>query len=262
MYTSNNTLTEGFPSIDCTELRAVCPDFVGAAVCARIQNSAYSDALWQEIEHFIADYRQRYTVDSIKEMPAIQATRDAYRRCGKDPSRYRPSGEALIRRTLQGKPLYQVNTVVDLINLASIAFGYSIGGFDADKIEKKGGEEIKDKRLEIRDKVTSESNHNSTLYSLLSALFLGIGREGEPYEGIGRGPLNIAGLPVYRDAVGGIGTPTSDHERTKLSLDTTHLLAIVNGYDGNRQNTLSCAQFIQELLRKYAASDGGVIIEF
>lgn len=263
MYTSTNTLTEGFPSIDCTELRAVCPDFVGAAVCARIQNSAYSDALWQEIEHFIADYRQRYTVDSIKEMPAIQATRDAYRRCGKDPSRYRPSGEALIRRTLQGKPLYQVNTVVDLINLASIAFGYSIGGFDADKIEKKGEKgESREQRVESKDEVTSESNHHSTLYSLLSALFLGIGREGEPYEGIGRGPLNIAGLPVYRDAVGGIGTPTSDHERTKLSLDTTHLLAIVNGYDGNRQNTLSCAQFIQELLRKYAASDGGAVIEF
>ena len=263
MYTSNNTLTEGFPSIDCTELRAVCPDFVGAAVCARIQNSAYSDALWQEIEHFIADYRQRYTVDSIKEMPAIQATRDAYRRCGKDPSRYRPSGEALIRRTLQGKPLYQVNTVVDLINLASIAFGYSIGGFDADKIEKKGEKgESREQRVESKDEVTSESNHHSTLYSLLSALFLGIGREGEPYEGIGRGPLNIAGLPVYRDAVGGIGTPTSDHERTKLSLNTTHLLAIVNGYDGNRANTLSCAQFIQELLRKYAASDGGAVIEF
>lgn len=96
----------------------------------------------------------------------------------------------------------------------------------------------------------------------IAHLTLGIGREGEPYEGIGRGPLNIAGLPVYRDAIGGIGTPTSDHERTKLSLETTQLLALVNGYDGNRQHTNACAQFIQALLVKYAQSDGGTMLEF
>ena len=93
-------------------------------------------------------------------------------------------------------------------------------------------------------------------------LVLGIGTEGEPYEGIGRGPLNIAGLPVYRDSLGGIGTPTSDHERTKLTLGTTRLLTIVNGYDGNRATTLACARFLQDLLKKYANSNGGIIIEF
>ena len=216
------------------EIRERCPEFVGAAVFADVDNSQFSSELWQEIDSFIDDYRNRYTIDSIKQMPSIEATRTAYRRCGKDPSRYRPSGEALVRRTLQGKELYRVNTLVDLINLASIAYGYSIGGFDADKI-------VPDSHL---------------------SLTLGIGREDEPYEGIGRGPLNIAGLPVYRDAIGGIGTPTSDHERTKLSLDTTHLLTIVNGYDGNRQNTLSCAHFLQDLLRRFAHSDGGKVIEF
>ncbi|MCR4993872.1 MAG: hypothetical protein K6A32_00580 [Bacteroidales bacterium] len=211
------------------EIRQRCPEFVGAAVLADIRNSEYDAQLWSEINGFITDYRARYTVDSIKTMPSIEATRTAYRRCGKDPSRYRPSGEALVRRTLKGNDLYQVNTVVDLINLASIAYGYSIGGFDASKIQG-------------------------------DALCLGIGREGEPYEGIGRGPLNIAGLPVYRDACGGIGTPTSDHERTKLDLQSTRLLAIVNGYDGNSGNVQACARFIQELVRKYADSDGGSII--
>ena len=213
------------------EIRQRCPEFTGAAVIAAVQNSEHDTALWDEINGFIADYRQRYTVDSLKEMPSIEATRTAYRRCGKDPSRYRPSGEALVRRTLKGNELYQVNTVVDLINLASIAYGYSIGGFDYEKIE---GE----------------------------TLTLGIGQEGEPYEGIGRGVLNIAGLPVYRDAIGGIGTPTSDHERTKLTLETKTLLTIVNGYDGNRENVVACAEFIQALLRKYASSDGGQLIEF
>ena len=88
-------------------------------------------------------------------------------------------------------------------------------------------------------------------------LTLGIGREGEPYEGIGRGQINIHGLPVYRDALGGVGTPTSDHERTKMTIDTRHLVVLINGYDGNKQRVEENAQYIQELLRKYAQSDGG-----
>ena len=83
-------------------------------------------------------------------------------------------------------------------------------------------------------------------------LYLGVGREGEPYEGIGRGMVNIAGMPVYRDAEGGIGTPTTDHERTKLSLSTTHLLALVNGYDGNKAQVERCAQYIVQLTEQFA----------
>ncbi|MCM1311747.1 MAG: phenylalanine--tRNA ligase beta subunit-related protein [Bacteroides sp.] len=213
------------------ELRAACPAFVGAAVYAELVNTEYSSELWVDIENFVRKYRECYDVSSIKQMPSIEATRLAYRKCGKDPSRYRPSGEALVRRVLQGKELYHVDTAVDLVNLASIAYGYSIGGFDYDKI-------------------------------VGSTLELGVGCEGEPYEGIGRGMLNICGMPVYRDSVGGIGTPTSDNERTKMSLSTTRILALVNGYDGNRENVRACALYIQDLLRKYAMSDGGEIVEF
>lgn len=212
------------------EIRTACPTFKGIAVYAAVKNSPYCAALWKEIEDFTRQYRQKYTPDSIKQMETIRATREAYKRCGKDPSRYRPSGEALCRRILKGQDLYQIDTLVDLINLVSIATGYSIGGFDADKI--KG------------DKLS-----------------LGIGKKDEPYEGIGRGPLNIEGMPVYRDAAGGIGTPTSDHERTKLSLETTHLLAIINGYSGEK-GLNEAAAYLQALLRKYAASNEVVLIEF
>ena len=112
------------------ELKAAWPSFQGAAVLAEVTNSAYSEPLWKRIQEFTELYRQRYTVDSIKDMPAIQATRQAYKKCGKDPSRYRPSSEALCRRILRGLPLYQIDTLVDLINLASIYSGHSIGGFD------------------------------------------------------------------------------------------------------------------------------------
>ena len=208
------------------EIEQVCPGFVGACVEAQVTNSTYCEPLWTEIHAFCNRFREQLTTESLKETASIAATRRVYKACGKDPSRYRPASEALIRRVLQGKELYQLNTLVDLVNLASIAFGYSIGGFDADKF--------------VGDTLT-----------------LGIGREGEPYEGIGRGMLNIKGLPVYRDAAGGVGTPTSDNERTKIQDNTTHLVVLINGYDGNEQRVRENAEYIQALLRKYCQSDGG-----
>ena len=208
------------------EIESVCPEFVGACVEAQVMNSPYCEELWQEIEALGERFRSELTTESLKDMTSIAATRRVYKACGKDPSRYRPASEALIRRMLQGKELYQRDTLVDLVNLASIAYGYSIGGFDADKF-------------------------------VGNTLTLGIGREGEPYEGIGRGLLNICGLPVYRDAEGGVGTPTSDNERTKMTLDTRHLVVLINGYDGNEQRVRENAEYIQQLLRKYCQSDGG-----
>jgi DNA/RNA-binding domain of Phe-tRNA-synthetase-like protein len=204
------------------EIASVCPEFVGAAVEAWVKNSAYSQELWDEIHLLEEKFRASLTTDSLKDMPSIAATRRVYKACGKDPSRYRPASEQLIRRMLQGKELYQIDTLVDLVNLASIAYGYSIGGFDADKF--------------VGDTLT-----------------LGVGREGEPYEGIGRGPLNIAGLPVYRDAMGGVGTPTSDNERTKMTMETTHLVVLVNGYDGDRERVMANAQYIQQLVERFAS---------
>ena len=208
------------------EIESVCPEFVGACVEAQVVNTPYCEELWQEIEALGERFRSELTTESLKDMTSIAATRRVYKACGKDPSRYRPASEALIRRMLQGKELYQRDTLVDLVNLASIAYGYSIGGFDADKF-------------------------------VGNTLTLGIGREGEPYEGIGRGLLNICGLPVYRDAEGGVGTPTSDNERTKMTLDTRHLVVLINGYDGNEQRVRENAEYIQQLLRKYCQSDGG-----
>lgn len=202
------------------EIRSRCGEFKGAAVYATVKNTAFCEGLWQEINRFDEELKEVSTIEDVKNQPIIAATRDAYKRCGKDPGRYRPSAEALRRRLLRGIPLYQIDTLVDLINLVSLRTGFSIGGFDADKI--------------AGDK-----------------LVLGIGVKDEPFEGIGRGFLNIKGLPVYRDALGGIGTPTSDNERTKMGVETTHILALVNGYAGE-VGLVDAAQMIQQLLIKYA----------
>lgn len=211
------------------EIKSVCPEFVGLAFEAQITNTPFSEELWKEIEKVGEDYRKRLTTDSLKDITSIAATRRIYKLCGKDPSRYRPAAEALIRRVLKGQDLYRIDVAVDLINLASMVYGYSIGGFDADQI-------------------------------VGNVLSLGIGQKDEPYEGIGRGILNIEGLPVYRDDVGGIGTPTSDHERTKITLDTTHLLVLINGYDGNEENIVRCGEFIQDLAVKYLMATNSKIL--
>lgn len=204
------------------EIKNRCPEYRGAAVYAEVNNTPFSEGLWQEIDSFTAELRTTETTESIKQQPVIAATREAYKRCGKDPSRYRPSAEALRRRLMRGLELYRIDTLVDLINLVSLRTGHSIGGFDADKIQ---GEQLE----------------------------LGIGKADESFEGIGRGPLNIEGLPVYRDALGGIGTPTSDHERTKMDVQTRHILAIINGYNGE-EGLQEAAEMTQDLLRKYAGA--------
>lgn len=117
------------------EIKQNCPEFRGAAVFAEVTNTPYCEGLWQEIATFTQELRARETTDSIKYQPVIAATREAYKRCGKDPSRYRPSAEALRRRLLRGLELYQIDTLVDLINLVSLRTGHSIGGFDADEIQ-------------------------------------------------------------------------------------------------------------------------------
>ena len=208
------------------EIELACPGFVGACVEAEVENTLYCEPLWEEIRQLCEEYKQRFDTVNIKEMPSIAATRRVYKACGKDPSRYRPAAEALIRRVVQGKELYQRDTLVDLINLASLRFGYSIGGFDASKF--------------VGDTLT-----------------LGIGKADEPYEGIGRGQINIEGMPVYRDALGGVGTPTSDHERTKIGLETSHLLVLINGYDGDEEHVRDNAEYIKSLLQRFCNSDGG-----
>ncbi len=181
------------------EIRRLIPGYRMIKCEAAVVNGETTDELWREIERVGSSVRDVLDLCDINKRPGIAATRAAYKVCGKEPNRYRPSSEQLCRRLVKGMELYRVNAVVDVFNLLSIESGHSVGAFDADAIDG-------------------------------DTLTLGIGWEGEPYEGIGRGPLNISGMPVLRDRSGGVGTPTSDSERTKVSADTKRLLVIVNIY--------------------------------
>lgn len=208
------------PPVITSELRQPCPNFRVGLIQARVHNSAHHPDLWEEIKAAITRLQADLSIPEINQHPVIRATRQAYKACGKEPNRYRPSAEALRRRVLQGKGLYQVSTLVDLVNLLSLSSGFSIGGFDIDKIHPP--------------------------------LRWGLGREGEPYEAIGRGALNIAGLPVLRDAQGGIGTPTSDNPRSCFALDTTRILLNLNDFEGQGDALAEAMDLAQALLAKYA----------
>ncbi|MDD3490708.1 MAG: phenylalanine--tRNA ligase beta subunit-related protein [Paludibacter sp.] len=202
------------------EIQKICPLLTLGIVQAKVTNSPTSQLLSDEMASLETGFRQDYTLDQLNKRPAILATRLAYKALGKEPGRYRPSAEALCRRILREIPLYRVDTLVDIINIVSVKTGFSIGAFDMSKIE---GEK----------------------------LTLGVGKAGEDFEAIGRGQLNIEGLPVYRDAVGGIGTPTSDNERTKITATTQQLLVIINGYSGE-EGLQDAIDLSVALLEKYA----------
>jgi len=202
-----------------SKIKEVCPELKLAILSCEVTNSITSDAFWTEMEIDIELIKATYSLEEINKHPAIAATRKVYKLLGKDPNRYRPSAEALCRRIVREIPIYKVSTLVDIINLVSIRSGFSIGGFDMDKIQ--------------------------------GDIELSVGTVHNEFEAIGRGALNVEGLPLYRDSIGGIGTPTSDNERTKISDKTTRLLMIINGYSGNT-GLLEAANHSIELLQKYA----------
>ena len=200
----------------------ICPEMQIGAINACVVNSATSDALWAEIEREAAIIGERYQLLEVNSRPAIAATRRLYKSLGKDPGRYRVASEQLCRRIIKGLGLYRLTALVDITNLVSFATGYAISGLDADKIEG-------------------------------DTLRMGVGMAGEQYCGIGRGPLNIDGLPVYRDDRGGVATPTSDEERTKFTLDTHRVQININAF-APEVPLPEAVQWTAQLLERYASA--------
>lgn len=202
------------------KIKAVAPNLKVLQIEAEVTNPPTDDRLWKELDEIAEWLKSNFELSEINKRPSIAKTRAAYKALGKDPNRYRPSAEALSRRVVNGKGIYRLNALIDIINLISLKTGYSIGGFDLDKIEGDN-------------------------------LLLDAGNKDDLFIAISRGPLNIDGLPVYRDAKGGIGTPTSDEERTKLTPDTSRLLMLVNIY-GEETSPEDVEELAKNLFTRFA----------
>ena len=154
------------------------------------------------------------------EAGAILATRGAYKALGKDPARYRGSAEALLRRVIAGKGLPRINNVVDVINLVSVESRLPVGLYDLAHVQ--------------------------------GDILFRAGRASETYKGIGKYDLNLEGLPVFCDAVGPHGSPTSDSERTMVTLETKKVIAIIISF-GGADALPRWGEQMMEVLQKYAS---------
>jgi len=207
------------------DLKAKVPDVAVGWITAAVRNSQHDDTLWAEIKAAAARL-QGMTMENARKFPPIKALRDAYRALGNDPTRYRGSNEALVRRITQGKDLYRVNTVVDINNLVSLETLNSAGTFDLEHVTPP--------------------------------IIFRVGQPGESYLGIGRGEIKIEGLPVFADLRGPFGSTTSDSERTMVRLETTKILMVVISFLGT-DGMDAVVQRAARLLERYVgARDLGI----
>jgi DNA/RNA-binding domain of Phe-tRNA-synthetase-like protein len=125
----------------------------------------------------------------------IAAVRTMYKRVGLDPTKTRPSSEALLRRVRRGDPLPRINSMVDVCNWCSLEFQLPYGLYDASRI---------DGDVELR-----------------------IGRDGEFYPGIRKDEVHVTGRITLADVSGPFGNPTSDSARTMVTTSTTRALLVV-----------------------------------
>ncbi|MEL7340497.1 MAG: phenylalanine--tRNA ligase beta subunit-related protein [Bacteroidota bacterium] len=200
-----------------SQIASLCPQLRLVCLKANVVIQPSPSALLQEIQNSCASI-SHVSIEKIKDSPAIAASRRAYKAMGKAPSRYRLSAEALRRRIVKGGELYQISNVVECINLTSLESGFSIGGYDVNKIEGN--------------------------------IELSLGRADDVYEAIGRGQLNIENLPVFRDTQGAFGSPTSDSVSTCITDSTQRILLIFLDFESD-EAVYEAVSFCERLLQTY-----------
>jgi DNA/RNA-binding domain of Phe-tRNA-synthetase-like protein len=147
-----------------------------------------------EVDRVCATLRERYGDGRSSEVPGAADARRLYRALGIDPTKTRPSNEALLRRALKGETLYRINTLVDALNLVSLREQLPFGLYDLDHVKPP--------------------------------VVLRKGTTGEGYEGIRKGLVNVEARPVLVDAEGAFGNPTSDSLRTAITTVTCRALVV------------------------------------
>jgi DNA/RNA-binding domain of Phe-tRNA-synthetase-like protein len=203
------------------KLKAKCPRTALACVTARVQPGASPVLLLGEMNQRELEIQELPFPRGVLASPQVEATRAAYKALGKDPSRYRGSAEALLRRIVAGKGFPQINAVVDAINLVSVESRLPVGLYD--------------------------------LAHVTGEIIFRAGRAGETYKGIGKYDLNLEGIPLFADNAGPHGSATSDSERTMVTAATKEVLAVIISFAG-ADGLERWAQRMSALLTQHAAA--------
>ena len=181
-------------------------------------------------EEIMKQVREKYDLDSVKNLPTFRAYRDFFWRVGIDPTKNRPAAEALIRRILGGRTIPRINTLVDAYNLASIKTEIALAAFDADKL--KG--ELLMRFAEKEEK------------------FLGIGME--------KPMLLQGGEIVVSDSEKLVAIyPYRDADSTKITEKTKNVMLLVCGVQDIGEETLqNAAQVALEYITRFCAGEGKI----
>ena len=175
------------------EIKNVLPQMRLGLLQASVKVEKSNDALLKVLDQCI-DTEARADFPAIREIETINQARSGYKVLGKDANRYRPSADSLHRRITKERGLYTINNAVEIINIISIKSGFSIGGYDLNKIQGN---------ISFRK-----------------------GKADETYFGLGRGKLNIENMPLLSDDVSAFGCPTSDSERTSITENCKEMLMV------------------------------------
>jgi len=199
---------------------ASCPDCrLGCLVINNVSIVGSSPTLSQEFLKLQNEVAKIYNIEGLTHMPPIMAVRNMYKKLDFDPTRYRPASEALVRRVLQHKGVYYVNSAVDASNYCSLKYLMPFGLYDLDKIEG--------------EVVYCRANNGA-------------------YTNIGGHQVSTDGKPFLSDKQGVFGNPTSDSRRTAVSLATRNLLSVVYAGSGTSDEELKqILHFTGEMLSHY-----------
>lgn len=206
------------------------PEVRGRAVLAwllgrPVRVEPASAELDREMRELASALAAEHAGKSPSEVERLQPARRLYRAFGVDPTRTRPSSEALFRRAVAGKPLPRVLNAVDLANLCSLRFLLSLGLYDADRI-----------RGRVR---------------------VAVGAPGDAYAGIRRGEIHLEGRLGLYDDEGPFGNPTADSLRTSVTPETASLLLVVFAPSGYPKQRLDAhLAFARERFERYLAPAG------
>jgi len=167
---------------------------IGVLTLEGVSVREHDAALDAEVDRACASFRERYGEGRSAEVPGAADARTLYKALGMDPTKTRPSNEALLRRALKGETLYRINSLVDALNLVSLREQLPFGLYDLDRVRPP--------------------------------VVLRKGAAGEGYEGIRKGFVNVEARPVLVDTEGPFGNPTSDSARTMITLETRNALVV------------------------------------
>lgn len=168
---------------------------VGQVWAAPVRIAATDPEMESAIASGAAALRAAYGGRPPGEIDDLKPARKLYRVFGIDPTKTRPSSEALLRRVLRSKPLPRISNAVDLGNWMALRFLLPIGLYDSNEI--------------------------------VGDVLLKAGEEGQSYVGVRKDEVRLGGRPVLSDRRGPFGNPTADSLRTAVTAETTALWMVV-----------------------------------